>query len=163
MCETNDLPHASIHGSVLVSQRQTIINEFNEEHSDLFCLVLTSRVGGIGLNIHGASRAVIFEPDWNPGQDEQAAARIHRPEQIENVAIYRLITSQTVEEWIYQRQVYKHNVAQHVLSENHNDQRLFTKSSLSSLLFGKAETVSTIKDSGLGELTLKQIKVRHFV
>ena len=55
--------------------------------------------------------------------DEQAAARIHRPEQIENVAIYRLITSETVEEWIYQRQVYKHNVAQHVLTDNHNDQR----------------------------------------
>ena len=59
--------------------------------------------------------------------DEQAAARIHRPEQIENVAIYRLITSETVEEWIYQRQVYKHNVAQHVLTDNHNDQRNLLK------------------------------------
>ena len=157
MCEVNDLPHAAIHGSVAVNQRQTLINEFNEDDSNLFCLIMTSRVGGIGLNIHGASRAVIFEPDWNPGQDEQAAARIHRPEQTENVAIYRLITSQTVEEWIYQRQVYKHNVAQHVLSEKHNDQRLFSKSSLSSLLFGKADTVSIVKDSGLEEVTIEQL------
>ena len=63
-----DLPHRHISGSVQVNRRQTIINEFNDPESDVFCLVMTSRVGGVGLNIHGASRAVIFEPDWNPGQ-----------------------------------------------------------------------------------------------
>ena len=63
-----DLPHRHISGAVQVNRRQTIINEFNDPESDVFCLVMTSRVGGVGLNIHGASRAVIFEPDWNPGQ-----------------------------------------------------------------------------------------------
>ena len=100
------MPYAIISGTVPVAQRHRIISDFNEGPIEsTFCLILTSKVGGIGLNIHGASRAIIFEPDWNPGQDEQSAARIHRPEQVENVAVYRLITSNTVEEWIYQRQV----------------------------------------------------------
>ena len=70
MCAKNGFPCASISGKTVVGSRQTIVNNFNESE-DAFCLVLTSRVGGIGLNIHGASRSIIFEPDWNPGQDEQ--------------------------------------------------------------------------------------------
>lgn len=109
VCAGLSVPYAIISGTVPVARRQHIINQFNtgavdSDNNAIFCLILTSKVGGIGLNIHGASRAIIFEPDWNPGQDEQSAARIHRPEQVENVAVYRLITSNTVEEWIYQRQ-----------------------------------------------------------
>lgn len=74
---------------------------------------------------------------------------------VENVAVYRLITSNTVEEWIYQRQIYKHSVAQHVLSDTHNDQRLFSRASLASLIFGKGETASTIKSIG-GEVKIEK-------
>ena len=63
--------------SVDPCHRQTIINEFNDPESDIFCLVMTSRVGGVGLNIHGASRAVIFEPDWNPGQGNCLSREYH--------------------------------------------------------------------------------------
>lgn len=147
MCEQNNLPVLSICGHTAVGSRQMLIDEFNDS-CDAFCMVMTSRVGGVGLNIHGATRTVIFEPDWNPGQDEQAAARIHRPQQTEKVSIYRLITSDSIEEWIYQRQIYKHNVAQHALSNKHNDQRLFAKASMASLLFGKGDTAETLKSIG---------------
>ena len=76
MCHRNDLPCSAITGKTPVGQRQEIVNFFNESEES-FGLVMTSRVGGVGLNIHGATRSVIFEPDWNPGQDDQAAARIH--------------------------------------------------------------------------------------
>lgn len=70
MCERNNLPCSSISGKTAVGSRQHIVNVFNDS-DEAFCLALTSRVGGVGLNIHGATRSVIFEPDWNPGQDEQ--------------------------------------------------------------------------------------------
>ncbi len=65
------------------------------------------RAGGIGLNITGANKVVVFDPNWNPAHDLQAQDRAYRIGQTRDVAVYRLITAGTLEENIYLRQVHK--------------------------------------------------------
>lgn len=61
-------------GNTAVKQRQTAVAEFNSDRS-IFCFLLTTRVGGLGINLTGADRIVIFDPDWNPSTDLQARER----------------------------------------------------------------------------------------
>mmetsp|Transcript_50242 Transcript_50242/g.155276 ORF Transcript_50242/g.155276 Transcript_50242/m.155276 type:complete len:436 (-) Transcript_50242:194-1501(-) len=80
-------------------------------------MILTTRVGGVGLNIIGADRVVIFDPDWNPMTDVQARERAWRIGQRRDVSVYRLVLTGSIEEKVYQRQVYKHFLSQKVLSD----------------------------------------------
>jgi predicted membrane protein len=65
--------------------------------------LLTTRVGGLGVNLTGADRVVIFDPDWNPSTDTQARERAWRIGQTKPVTVYRLLTTGTIEEKIYHR------------------------------------------------------------
>jgi len=69
----------------------------------LFVFLLTTRVGGLGINLTGANRVIIFDPDWNPSTDTQARERAWRIGQSRPVTIYRLLTTGTIEEKIYHR------------------------------------------------------------
>eukprot|EP00930_Biecheleria_cincta_P036670 TRINITY_DN25134_c0_g2_i1.p1 TRINITY_DN25134_c0_g2~~TRINITY_DN25134_c0_g2_i1.p1 ORF type:complete len:1346 (-),score=317.31 TRINITY_DN25134_c0_g2_i1:85-3675(-) len=108
--------HLRIDGKTPVKRRLKLIDEFNA-NKDLFAMILTTRVGGVGLNIVGADRVLIFDPDWNPMTDVQARERAWRIGQKKEVAVYRLVLTGTVEEKIYQRQVYKHFLSQKVLQD----------------------------------------------
>merc|ERR1719183_1260388 len=108
--------HLRIDGKTPVKSRLKMIEEFNG-NADYFAMILTTRVGGVGLNIIGADRVVIFDPDWNPMTDVQARERAWRIGQEREVAVYRLVLTGTLEEKIYQRQVYKHFLAQKVLND----------------------------------------------
>ncbi|CAJ1353777.1 unnamed protein product [Effrenium voratum] len=108
--------HFRIDGKTPVKRRLKLIEEFNE-NQDPFAMLLTTRVGGVGLNIIGADRVVIFDPDWNPMTDVQARERAWRIGQEREVSVYRLVLTGTVEEKIYHRQVYKHFLAQKILQD----------------------------------------------
>jgi len=108
--------HLRIDGKTPVKSRLKFIEEYNS-NTEYFAMILTTRVGGVGLNIVGADRVVIFDPDWNPMTDVQARERAWRIGQKRDVAVYRLVLTGTVEEKIYQRQVYKHFLSQKVLSD----------------------------------------------
>ena len=75
------------------------------------------RVGGLGVNLTGANRVVIFDPDWNPSTDTQARERAWRIGQEKDVTIYRLLTSGTIEEKIYHRQIFKQLLINRVLKD----------------------------------------------
>lgn len=66
-----------IDGDTEISSREGICQQFNSDKS-IFCCLLTTRVGGFGLNLTGADRVVILDPDWNPANDNQAIDRICR-------------------------------------------------------------------------------------
>ena len=87
---------------------------------------MTTRVGGVGVNLTGANRVLIFDPDWNPSTDIQARERAWRIGQTRNVTIYRLLTSGTIEEKIYHRQIFKQFLTNRVLQDP--KQRRFFKS-----------------------------------
>ena len=64
-------------GDVPIRDRDRLCNEFNT-NTDIFCFLLTNQVSGVGLNLVGADRAIIVDPDWNPANDNQCIDRIYR-------------------------------------------------------------------------------------
>ncbi|KYM97864.1 DNA excision repair protein ERCC-6 [Cyphomyrmex costatus] len=102
-------------GTTAMSQRQQTIHKFND--TSYFVFLLTTRVGGLGVNLTGANRVVIYDPDWNPATDAQAKERAWRIGQNKQVTIYRLITAGTIEEKIYHRQIFKLLLSNKVLDE----------------------------------------------
>lgn len=99
-------------GSDKQCDRQSMVDSFNRGSAEQsFVFLLSSKAGGCGLNLIGANRLIMFDPDWNPATDLQAMARIYRQGQKKPCFIYRLFTTGTVEEVIYQRQTQKENLA----------------------------------------------------
>ncbi|CAD6198751.1 unnamed protein product [Caenorhabditis auriculariae] len=94
-------------GSTPVSERQKLVAKFNESCCPDNVFLLSTKAGGVGLNLTGASRLVLFDSDWNPANDVQAMARIWRDGQTKPCHIYRLIATGTIDEKIIQRQIKK--------------------------------------------------------
>jgi SNF2 family DNA or RNA helicase len=69
------------------------VHRFNSPTDPSYVLLLSSKAGGVGLNIIGANRLMLFDPDWNPANDAQALARVWREGQKKSVYIYRLLTT----------------------------------------------------------------------
>lgn len=110
-------------GLTPVKQRMALIDEFNNSN-DVFIFILTTKVGGLGTNLTGANRVIIFDPDWNPSTDMQARERAWRIGQKRDVTVYRLITRGTIEEKVYHRQIYKHFLTNKIL-KNPQQKRFF--------------------------------------
>lgn len=88
-------------------------------------LLLSAKAGGVGLNLIGASNLILYDSDWNPASDQQAMARIWRDGQKKNVHIYRLLTSGTIEEKIFQRQISKTGLSEAITNpDNQNNTKL---------------------------------------
>ncbi|KAK9067540.1 hypothetical protein SSX86_011651 [Deinandra increscens subsp. villosa] len=110
-------------GLTPVKHRTTLMDEFNNSE-EIFIFILTTKVGGLGTNLTGANRVIIFDPDWNPSTDMQARERAWRIGQTKDVTVYRLITRGTIEEKVYQRQIYKHFLTNKIL-KNPQQKRFF--------------------------------------
>lgn len=104
-----------MNGKTPISQRTSMIDMFNNDPTQ-FLFLLTTKVGGLGLNLTGANRVIIYDPDWNPSTDNQAKERIYRYGQKSDVEIYRMICRDTIEEKIYQKQIYKDCLSKKILS-----------------------------------------------
>ncbi|GLJ18092.1 hypothetical protein SUGI_0319430 [Cryptomeria japonica] len=89
-------------GKVNGVERQIRIDRFNAPNSTRFCFLLSTRAGGLGINLATADTVILYDGDWNPHADFQAMARAHRLGQMSKVMIYRLITRGTVEERVMQ-------------------------------------------------------------
>lgn len=97
-------------GSTPTGLRQSLVNDFNSSPSKQVFLVST-RAGGLGLNLVSANRVVIFDPNWNPSYDLQAQDRSFRLGQKRHVVVFRLIAAGSLEELVYTRQVYKQQLS----------------------------------------------------
>lgn len=94
-------------GSTKSDERADLLKDFNAENSPYFCFLLSTRAGGLGLNLQTADTVIIYDSDWNPHQDLQAQDRAHRIGQKNEVRILRLISTGTVEEKILERANFK--------------------------------------------------------
>lgn len=90
-------------GGTKAEDRTDLLLKFNAPNSPYFCFLLSTRAGGLGLNLQTADTVVIYDSDWNPHQDLQAQDRAHRIGQTKEVRILRLITESSVEETILAR------------------------------------------------------------
>lgn len=96
-------PFQRLDGSIRGEIRRQALDHFNAPDSNDFCFLLSTRAGGLGINLATADTVVIFDSDWNPQNDLQAQARAHRIGQKNRVNIYRLVTKSSVEEDIIER------------------------------------------------------------
>uniref|UniRef100_A0A8C4NWE6 SWI/SNF related BAF chromatin remodeling complex subunit ATPase 2 n=1 Tax=Dicentrarchus labrax TaxID=13489 RepID=A0A8C4NWE6_DICLA len=110
-------------GTTKSEDRATLLKKFNEEGSQYFIFLLSTRAGGLGLNLQAADTVVIFDSDWNPHQDLQAQDRAHRIGQQNEVRVLRLCTVNSVEEKILAAAKYKLNVDQKVIQAGMFDQK----------------------------------------
>lgn len=111
-----NISYARLDGSTPASSRDALVTSFNKSNKHKVFL-LSSKAGGVGLNLVGASRLVLFDNDWNPLVDIQAMARIHRDGQKKPVFIYRLFTTGCIDEKIFQRQLVKGSLSDMFLDD----------------------------------------------
>lgn len=115
----NQLPDINwrrMDGETPIKNRQDLVDEFNNDPG-LHVFLLTTKVGGLGVNLTGANRVIIYDPDWNPSTDIQARERSWRLGQKREVEIYRLMSAGTIEEKIYHRQIFKQFLTNKVLKD----------------------------------------------
>jgi SWI/SNF-related matrix-associated actin-dependent regulator 1 of chromatin subfamily A len=95
-----DYRYLRLDGSTDVAERQGLIDTYNADTS-LFCFLLSTRAGGLGINLTAADTVILHDLDFNPTNDEQACDRCHRIGQTRSVSIYKLVATDTVDHEIY--------------------------------------------------------------
>lgn len=139
-----DYTFLRLDGSTPASKRQDLVDRFNRSPpSNSFVFLLSAKAGGVGLNLIGASRLVLFDLDWNPATDVQAMARIHRDGQKRPCYIYRMLTQGAMDEKIFQRQASKTGLADSIV-DGKSGASGFTKEELRDLFtFDERESCQT--------------------
>lgn len=130
--ELNHIKYFRLDGSCSIATRDPLVRRFNSDES-IQLFLLTTAVGGLGLNLTGADRVVIYDPDWNPSTDAQARERSYRLGQKRDVKIYRMMTAGTIEEKIYHRQIFKNWLADKVIKDPSTRTTDFTPGELQEL------------------------------
>lgn len=111
-------------GALSYEERQRVVDEFNTDPQQ-FVFLISTKAGGVGLNITSANKVVIFDPHWNPSYDLQAQDRAYRIGQIRDVDVFRLVSAGTIEEIVYARQIYKQQQAN--IGYNASNERRYFK------------------------------------
>ena len=111
------LTFSRLDGSTPNNVRNKLVNQFNT-NPDINVFLLSSKSGGMGINLVGASRLILFDNDWNPATDLQSMSRIHRDGQLKPCFIYRLFTTGCIDEKIFQRQLVKNKLSSKFLDND---------------------------------------------
>ncbi|XP_039741082.1 DNA repair and recombination protein RAD54-like isoform X4 [Pteropus medius] len=133
LCRARRYLYVRLDGTMSIKKRAKVVERFNSPSSPDFVFMLSSKAGGCGLNLIGANRLVMFDPDWNPANDEQAMARVWRDGQKKTCYIYRLLSAGTIEEKIFQRQSHKKALSSCVVDEEQDVERHFSLGELKEL------------------------------
>lgn len=132
-------------GSSTIMDRRDMVRDF-QLRSDIFVFLLSTRAGGLGINLTAADTVIFYESDWNPTLDLQAMDRAHRLGQTKDVTVYRLICKETVEEKILQRASQKSTVQQLVMTGGHVQGDLLAPEDVVSLLLDDAQLEQKLKE-----------------
>ena len=116
-CVFRDHKYCRIDGSTAHEDRISAIDDYNKPGSEKFIFLLTTRAGGLGINLTSADIVVLFDSDWNPQADLQAMDRAHRIGQTKQVVVYRFITEQAIEEKVLERAAQKLRLDQLVIQQ----------------------------------------------
>lgn len=133
MCRYNHYNCVRLDGTMTINKRQKLVDRFNDPEGQEFIFLLSSKAGGCGINLIGANRLILLDPDWNPAADQQALARVWRDGQKKDCFIYRFITTGAIEEKIYQRQSMKMSLSSCVVDAKEDVERLFSADNLRQL------------------------------
>ncbi|KAG0264921.1 DNA-dependent ATPase protein rad54 [Mortierella polycephala] len=133
LCRQNQYGVLRLDGTMTINKRQKLVDRFNNPDGPEFVFLLSSKAGGCGLNLIGANRLILFDPDWNPASDQQALARVWRDGQKKDCFVYRFIATGSIEEKIFQRQSHKQSLSSCVVDEDQDVERHFSQENLRQL------------------------------
>lgn len=109
------VPFYRLDGTTPPDARKGMVSDFNDPSSDVNVFLLTTRAGGLGVNLQTADTVIIFDSDWNPSMDQQAQDRAHRIGQQREVLILRMITAKSVEEDVIERASFKRGLEEKII------------------------------------------------
>ena len=147
MCRYKKYGALRLDGTMNINKRQKLVDRFNDPDGAEFIFLLSSKAGGCGINLIGANRLVLIDPDWNPASDQQALARVWRDGQKKDCFIYRFISTGTIEEKIFQRQSMKMSLSSCVVDEKEDVERLFSADNLRQLFLFQPDTECDTHDT----------------
>lgn len=147
MCHNSHYGVLRLDGTMNINKRQKLVDRFNDPEGQEFIFLLSSKAGGCGINLIGANRLILIDPDWNPAADQQALARVWRDGQKKDCFIYRFISTGTIEEKIYQRQSMKLSLSSCVVDEKEDVERLFSSDILKKLFNYDTNTLCDTHDT----------------
>jgi len=149
LCRQKGYPYVRLDGSTGMGKRMKLVTKFNDPLQNQFAFLLSSKAGGCGLNLIGGNRLVLFDPDWNPANDKQAAGRVWRDGQKKDVFVYRFLTTGTIEEKVFQRQMSKEGLQSLVDGQGQGQatKSTMTLDELRDLFTYRADTASDTHDT----------------
>ncbi len=106
-CIFREYKYCRLDGNTELDDREKYIQEFTQANSEKFIFLISTRAGGLGLNLMTANIVVLYDSDWNPQIDLQAMDRAHRIGQTKVVKVFRLVTKNTMEEKLIEKQTMK--------------------------------------------------------
>ncbi|KAJ9156566.1 Chromatin remodelling complex ATPase chain ISW1 [Pleurostoma richardsiae] len=116
-CVFREYKYCRIDGGTAHEDRIAAIDEYNKKDSDKFVFLLTTRAGGLGINLTSADIVILYDSDWNPQADLQAMDRAHRIGQTKQVVVYRFVTDNAIEEKVLERAAQKLRLDQLVIQQ----------------------------------------------
>ena len=116
-CVFRDFKYCRIDGGTAHEDRISAIDDYNKPDSEKFVFLLTTRAGGLGINLTSADIVVLYDSDWNPQADLQAMDRAHRIGQTKQVVVYRFVTENAIEEKVLERAAQKLRLDQLVIQQ----------------------------------------------
>lgn len=133
LCDMRGYKWVRLDGTMTTKKRDKIVQQFNDPTTNEFIFLLSSKAGGCGLNLIGANRLIMFDPDWNPANDGQAMARVWRDGQRKTCFLYRFLATGTIEEKIFQRQTHKRALSNSIVDSAEDLVRHFSVADLKEL------------------------------
>ena len=133
-CVFRDYNYCRIDGTTAHEDRIAAIDDYNKPESDKFIFLLTTRAGGLGINLTSADIVVLYDSDWNPQADLQAMDRAHRIGQTKQVVAFRFVTEKAIEEKVLERAAQKLRLDQLVIQQGRAQQQSKNASSKDELL-----------------------------
>ncbi|XP_050533730.1 chromatin-remodeling complex ATPase chain Iswi-like [Daktulosphaira vitifoliae] len=152
--------YCRLDGQTPHEDRQRQINEYNEPNSKKFVFILSTRAGGLGINLATADVVILYDSDWNPQMDLQAMDRAHRIGQKKQVRVFRLITENTVEEKIVERAEVKLRLDKLVIQQGRlvdNQKNALNKDEMLNMIRHGANHVFQSKDSEITDEDIETI------
>ena len=133
-CVFRDFKYCRIDGSTAHEDRIAAIDDYNKPNSEKFIFLLTTRAGGLGINLTSADIVILYDSDWNPQADLQAMDRAHRIGQTKQVRVFRLVTQNAIEEKVLERAAQKLRLDQVVIQQGRAQQQTKSAASKDELL-----------------------------
>ncbi|OTB05915.1 hypothetical protein M426DRAFT_319300 [Hypoxylon sp. CI-4A] len=133
-------------GATKVEQRQILTDRFNHDNR-ILCFILSTRSGGLGINLTGADTVIFYDQDWNPAMDKQCQDRCHRIGQTRDVHIYRLVSEHTIEANILRKASQKQMLDDIVIQEGGFTTDYFNKLSVRDVIGGTPDEADVVGDA----------------